>query len=280
MSATEVVLLVVGTLVAFAVGSFLCVVIDRLPVALEEPNEYGELWDTRPWPQVVGGSSRCDDCGAPIRVVDKIPVVSWLVLRGRCRSCGASIPAFHPLVELAVPVLFLLAVWAMGWSWPLVPVLWLIPVGVAVAVIDLRTLIVPTRIVWPAFYVAVLLSLAGAAATREWAWLLTALVGLAALAGPLFVLWFAVPRGMGFGDVRLATLLGWTIGFCAGTRPVAGVVLSVITLALASLVGLVLGVVVLGARGRKAQVPFGPSLVLAAYVCCLLAPEILEPFGL
>lgn len=279
MSTTQLVLVVVGALGFAAIGSFVCVVVDRLPLALDEPNEYGELWDTRPWPEVLGGHSRCSDCGEPVRAFDNIPVVSWLVLRGRCRGCGARIAAFHPIIELACPALFLLSVWAIGWHLTLLPVLWLIPVGVAVATIDLRTLMVPTRIVWPAFAVMVALCVVVAGVEGEWAWLLTALVGLAVFAGPLFVAWFSLPAAMGFGDVRLAVLLGFALGFYAGTRPIAGVLLALICLAVSSFIGVVLGVVALGARGRKAKVPFGPALVAGAFVCILLAPEILEPFG-
>ncbi len=279
MSPEETVLLVAGALLFLAIGSFVCVIIDRLPLGLDEPNEYGELWDTRPWREVLGGHSRCSDCGEPVRARDNIPLVSWLLLRGRCRGCGARIPAFHPLVELASPLLFLAMVWAIGWHPTLLPVLWLIPVGLAVAVIDLRTLIVPTRIVWPAFFVAVVLGVAVAGLEGQWDWLLTALVSLLAFAGPLFILWFALPRAMGFGDVRLATLLGWTMGLYAGSRPIAGLYLAFICLAVSSAIGLVVGVVALGARGRKAQVPFGPALVAGTFVCIALAPEILEPFG-
>lgn len=279
MSSVEVLLVAAGALFFLFLGSFVCVVIDRLPLALDEPNEYGELWDTRPWPEVLGGRSRCSDCGEGVRPIDNVPVLSWLVLRGRCRSCGAKIPGFHPLVELASPLLYLAMVWAIGWQVTLLPVLWLIPVGLAVAVIDLRTLIVPTRIVWPAFFVAVVLAVVVAGVEGEWAWLLSALVGLVAFAGPLFVLWFALPRSMGFGDVRLATLLGWTLGFYAGTRPLAGLYLAFVCLAVSSMIGLVVGVVALGARGRKAQVPFGPALVAGTFVCIALAPEILDPFG-
>ena len=158
-------------------------------------------------------------------------------------------------------------------------VLWLIPVGLAITVIDLRTLIVPTRLVWPSLGVAVALSVVVAGIEGEWRWLLSATVCLLAFAGPLFLLWFVVPRGMGFGDVRLATLLGWTMGFYAGTQLIAGVFLALTALVLAALVGIVYGVVALGARGRKAQVPFGPALITAAFFCIALAPEILEPFG-
>ena len=281
MSGTELVLVVFGALAFLVLGSFVCVVIDRLPAQLDEPNEYGDLWDTRPWREVFCGRSRCSSCGEPVRPVDNIPVVSFLLLRGRCRGCGERIPAYHPFVELICPLLFLAAVWAIGTGdWRLLPALWLIPVGVAVAVIDQRTLIVPTRIVWPAFAVSVALTVAAAALEGEWGWLLTALVGLVSLAGPLFTLWFIHPRGMGFGDVRLAVLLGWHVGFAAGDRPIAGLVLAVLAMTIAAVVGIVLGVVAIGARGRKAQVPFGPALVIASLTCVLLAPQILEPFGI
>lgn len=279
MTGTELVLLLFGTLIAFAVGSFVCVIIDRLPVELNEPNEYGDQYDTRLWVEVLGGHSRCSSCGEPVRAAHNIPVLSWLLLRGRCRCCGESIPAFHPVVELLVPLLFLGAVWSVGWDWRLLPVLGLIPAGVAVSVIDLRTLIVPTRIVWPAFGAVMALSLAASAVESEWVWLLTALVGLVALAGPLFVLWFVLPSGMGFGDVRFAVLLGWTVGFYGGAEPIAAVILAVFTLFAASVLGILVGVVAMGARGRKAKVPWGPSLFTASMLAILLAEPLLDPFG-
>lgn len=280
MNPTEVVLLVACTLIAFAVGSFMCVVIDRLPVQLDEPNEYGDLYDTQPWKEVLGGHSRCSSCGEPVRAVDNIPVLSWLTLKGRCRGCGDRIPAFHPVVEALVPLLFLVSVWTIGWDWRLLPLVGLIPAGVAVSVIDLRTMIVPTRIVWPAFGCVVILSVVSASIAGTWLWLLTAVVGLLSLAGPLFLLWFLLPKGMGFGDVRLAVLLGWTVGFYAGVRPVAGLLLAVIVLFMASVIGLITGVAVLGVRGRKAKVPWGPSLFAAALLAIFFAEEILEPFGI
>lgn len=280
MSTAHLVLAIFGTLAAFAVGSFTGVVIDRLPLALDEPNQYGELWDTRPWPEVLGGNSRCSSCGEPVRAFDNIPVVSWLLLRGKCRGCGDKIPAFLPIVEILTPLLFLGAVWGIGADWRLMPALWLIPVGLAVAVIDLRTMIVPTRIVWPAFFVSVALSVAAAAIEGEWMWLRSAAVGLAVLAGPLFVIWFINPRGMGFGDVRLATLLGMNVGLFAGVRPMGAVILTICCMAAAAIIGVVTGVLALGARGRKAQVPFGPSLIAAAFLCMVLASPILSPFGI
>lgn len=280
MTGVQIGLIVFGALSFAAIGSFTCVIIDRLPLQLDEPNEYGEFWDTRPWAEVVGGHSRCSDCGEPVRPYDNIPVLSWLVLRGKCRGCGARIPAFHPLVELASPLLFLGFVAVLGTDdWRLAVALWSVPVGLAIMVIDQRTLIVPTRIVWPAFFVTVAVSVAVALVEGETAWLLSAAVGLVALAGPLFIVWFIHPRGMGFGDVRLVTLLGWLVGFFAGVRPIAAVVLALCCLTLAALVGLVIGVVALGARGRKAKVPFGPALIVATWACMAFAPQIMEPWG-
>ena len=138
MTGAEVALIVLGAVAFLLLGSFTCVVIDRLPLALDEPNQYGELWDSRPWPEVFGGRSRCSSCGEQVRPIDNVPILSWLVLRGRCRNCDERIPGFHPLVELAFPLLYVAAVWVLGASWTLLPALWLIPVGLAVAVIDLR----------------------------------------------------------------------------------------------------------------------------------------------
>lgn len=268
-----------GTLAFFAIGSFTCVIIDRLPLALDEPNRFGELWDTRPWREVLGGHSRCSSCGEPVRPYDNVPVVSWVILRGRCRGCGELIPSFHPVVEVLSPLLFLAAVSAIGIQWRLLPALLMIPVGLAISVIDFRTLIVPTRLVWPALVGSVILTVVAIALDGDWKSLRSALIGLAVMAGPLFVIWFIHPRGMGFGDVRLATLIGFNVGFYAGTATMAPVVLGVLAMALSALLGILIGVIALGARGRKAQVPFGPSLLAGGYFCMLLAPKILSPFG-
>ena len=279
MSTTEILILVIGALGFLAIGSFICVIIDRLPVYSEEPNSYGEHWDTRPWGEVLGGNSRCSSCGTPVRPYDNIPIVSWLLLRGKCRGCGERIPAFHPIVELLCPLLFLGAMWAIGFDLRVIPALWLIPATVAISVIDLRTLMVPTRIVWPAAAVSAVVIAAVSLIEGEPSWMLNALIGAAVLAGPLAVIWWFMPSGMGFGDVRLSIFLGLNLGFYAGTRPMGAVTLSLLCLGLSSLLGVIIGVVALGARGRKAKVPFGPSLVIGTFICIALAAEILEPYG-
>lgn len=279
MTTIAIIFIVFGILLFLAIGSFTCVIIDRLPVQLDEPNQFGDLWDTRPWSEVLGGTSRCSSCGEPVRPSDNIPIISWLLLRGRCRGCGDRIPAFHPLVEAGSPVLFVVAVLVMDHNWLMAPLLWLIPVGLAVTAIDLRTLIVPTRIIWPALGVSVVLSVIAAGLEGEWSVLLSGLTGLIALAGPLFVLWFFLPNGMGFGDVRLATFLGWTVGVYAGGNMLHGLFLGILTLGAAAVIGITYGIIALGARGRKAKIPFGPALIVAAYLASVFATQILEPLS-
>lgn len=277
----SILLVVLEVAFGFAVGSFLCVIIERMPVILEESDRFGDMYGMRPWKEVIGGSSRCSTCGEPIRARDKIPLVSWLVLRGQCRGCGDRIPAFHPVVELAVPAVGAAVVISMGWGWQVIPVLWLVPVGIAVSAIDFRTYMVPTRLVWPAFFVSLALSVVSALVAHEPRWLLGGVVGLLAVAGPLFVIWFILPRGMGFGDVRLATLLGWTVGFGSIDGSwVTAFFIGVLTLAGAAVVGIVLSIVGLTARGRHAKVPFAPSLVIASLVCACFAGYILNGFGI
>jgi leader peptidase (prepilin peptidase)/N-methyltransferase len=279
VTAPHVVILVFAIAAGACVGSFVNVVIHRLPRELDEPNEYGELWDTNPWRSVLGGESTCAGCGRRLGALDLVPVLSWIALRGRCRTCGSRIAAYHPLVEALVPAL---GVWAwieMDRSWQLGLILWLIPVGLAVSAIDLRTFMVPTRVVWPAFGVAVLVSVVAALVESEPRWLWSALVGLVVTAGPLTIIWFALPAGMGFGDVRLAVLTGWILGFVAAGDVRGAVALAIVVLAMAAVIGLVLGIIALGARGRKAKVPFGPAILMATYLCGIFAPRILDGLG-
>lgn len=260
------------------IGSFVNVLIDRLPVAREEENEYGEMWDFRPWRQVVGGRSRCSSCAAPIRPWQNIPVVSYLVLRGRCRSCGERYGAYHLAVELVVPLLGVLAVLGIGLHPPLWLALWLIPPGVAISGIDFRTLMVPTRLVWPTFAVSVAIAVGIAAYSDRWSALLGGLIGVGVLAGPLFLLWWFMPSGMGFGDVRLTVLLGWIVGFVAmfvTDRPVLAVYLAVCSLAIGAVVGIVVGVALRAGFGKA--IPFGPALFAAALFCVVMADRILDP---
>ena len=159
------------------------------------------------------------------------------------------------------------------------PALWLVPVGVAVAAIDFRVFMVPTRIVWPAFFVSLALSGVAVAVENQPRWLLGGIVGLLAFAGPLFLIWFALPGGMGFGDVRLATLLGWTVGFTAIDGSWMTALFVAITALLgAAFVGIILSIIGVTARGRHAKVPFAPSMILSVLLCIAFAEELIAGF--
>lgn len=276
MSPTQVVWFVFAILALFAIGSFVNVVVVRLPLELDEPNEFGELWDTNSWRHVFAGNSRCDSCGVQLRPIDNIPVFSWLWLRGRCRECRAPISAFHPLVELLVPALGVAAFAIIGWNWRLPPVLWLIVAGVAISVIDFRTLIVPTRLVWPAVWIGAGWCVLGALAEGEPRWIVGALLGVVTMAGPLFAIWWIHPRGMGFGDVRLAVLLGMTVGYSMASlgdeRWIVPVFGAVIAITLSALVGIVMGLALVGLQ-RK-HIPFGPALIAGSLIAIALAEPI------
>ena len=246
-------LVVMLAVFGLAVGSFSCVVIDRLPMPLDEPNEFGETFGMRPWGEVAGGRSRCSGCGTEVPAHLNIPVFAWLALRGKCRNCGATIGAFHPMVEALVPVLWIGLALSLGWGWTLIPMLWFVPVAVIVGVIDLRTLMVPTKLVWPAAGISVVLIAASAAGLGETAVVVGALLGAAVLSGALFVIWFIKPGGLGFGDVRLAVLIGLHIGALVGTGGMILVVFSVVlTMGVAAFMGLLLGGVLREQGNRRA----------------------------
>jgi leader peptidase (prepilin peptidase)/N-methyltransferase len=273
--------IVIVVLFGLAVGSFLCVIIDRLPVKLDEPNAVGDLYDTRPWNEVLGGTSRCSTCGEGVRPRDNIPVLGWLLLRGRCRECGAHIPAFHPIVELLVPALAVVVYWRLEGTWLLLPALWLVVMGVAIGTIDTRTMIVPTRLVWPAFFGAVATSVVAALAEGEPRWLVSAVIGVLVVAGPLFLLWYVLPTHLGFGDVRLATFLGFTVGFAAAAatgdpRLTLPMMLGLIMMTLAAVIGIVVGLVMRAGFGQP--FPFGPALIAAAIFCVAWAEPIMRPY--
>jgi leader peptidase (prepilin peptidase) / N-methyltransferase len=235
----------VGGLVA---GSFLNVIIARLP-------------DGR---SLVRPPSHCPHCSTPVRPYDNVPIVSWLLLRGRCRACGESISARYPLVEALTAALCVLVIVAKGTGWDawlgIAMVLMLVPV----TFIDLDRQIIPNRIVL-AGAVAALVILAAARPGR----LPEHLIAAGAAGGFLLLAVLAYPRGMGMGDVKLAGVLGLFLG-----RSVAPAMLA------ALLSGSLLGAAIIaqkGAReGRKTKVPFGPFLALGALVGLFAGPAIVD----
>jgi len=248
---------ILSGVVGLAVGSFLNVVVWRVPRS--------ESLSAPP--------SACPKCGHAIRARDNIPVLSWLLLRGKCRDCQEPISSHYPLVELGT-ALFLVGVtlWAATQSTGL----WLVPaylyfaaVTVALTLIDLDTRTLPNRIVVPSFVVApVLLALASFGSGDWWA-LLWALVGGVALFTFYFILAMIYPHGMGFGDVKLAGLVGIVLGYLGWGSLLVGAFA-------AFLLGGVFSIVLLALRKatRKSGIPFGPWMLLGAWVGIVFGNEI------
>ena len=180
-----------------AVGSFLNVVIWRIP--------RGE--------SVVSPPSHCPSCDARIGPLDNVPVLSWLVLRGRCRHCGAGISARYPAVEAGTAVLFAAVAARFSESWVLPAYLVLAAALLAISVIDLEHLVIPNRIVYPIGAASAVLLVAASAGEGDWGALGRAALGAAIDFGVFYGLWLLWPQAMGFGDVRLAALLGAHLGW-------------------------------------------------------------------
>jgi leader peptidase (prepilin peptidase)/N-methyltransferase len=230
------------------VGSFLNVVVHRVP--------RGE--------SVVRPRSRCPGCGAEIRPRDNVPVLSWLVLRGRCRDCGERISVRYPLVELGTAAVFVVLTLRIGAEPELVAFLYLGAIGVALALIDIDVKRLPNVIVLPSYLVAGVLLTGAAAVSGQWGDLLRAAGGMAALYGLYFLLALVYPAGMGFGDVKLAGVLGLYLGWLGWAEVIAGGFLGF-------LFGGLGGLLLMAVRraGRKSQIPFGPYMLAGALVAVL-----------
>jgi leader peptidase (prepilin peptidase) / N-methyltransferase len=224
-------------------GSFLNVVIWRVP--------RGE--------SIVRPPSHCPSCGHAVRPRDNVPVASWLLLRGRCRDCHAPISVRYPLVELATGLVFLVLALRIGFEPELPAYLYLGAIGIALAMIDIDVKRLPNAIVLPSYLVVAVLLGAAAAVQGEWGTLLRAALAGLALYAFYFLLMLVYPRGMGFGDVKLAGILGAYLGWLGWGELVVGSFL-------AFLVGGVFGValMVVGRAGRKSAIPFGPWMLLGA----------------
>ncbi len=234
--------------VGLLVGSFLNVVIHRVPEGRS----------------VVRPRSACPACGSAIRVRDNVPVVSWVLLRGRCRTCSARIPVLYPLIEAANALLWLslgLWAWAVGQG-PLLPLLLVLgSAGLALAVIDVQHHRLPDVIVLPLYPVTVVgLVLAGLLA-GSWPAGQAALGVLAWLVpiGGLFLV--TGGRGMGFGDVKLAPILGATLGWVGLSAALVGVLAGFV---LGAVVGM--GLMLSGRAHRRSHLAFGPFLLLGSLV--------------
>jgi leader peptidase (prepilin peptidase) / N-methyltransferase len=241
LGATLTSLAVLGLLV----GSFLNVVIHRVPRGLS----------------LVRPGSACPACSHPIRAFDNVPVVSWLVLRGRCRDCHQPISTRYPAVELVTAALFVLVGLRFGWDGYTPAVLALVAGGVALFMIDLDRQRLPFAITG-VVTVLVVVALAADVLVGSTAFQPVALASVGIWIGVYGGVWLATGgRGMGLGDVALAPLLGLALGWQGWGPALVGLVGGF-------MIGAVVGValILVGRAGRRTRVPHGPFMLAGAAV--------------
>jgi len=230
-----------------AVGSFLNVLAARLPLKRS----------------VVHPGSACMSCGTEIRWYDNVPLLSYVLLRGRCRSCGAGIGLRYPAVELTTALLVAGCVLAFGLTADAAVATLFCVALVAVSATDLEHRIIPNKIVLPAA-VLVLAAQTALHPSPEWA------LGALAASGFLFIAALAYPAGMGMGDVKLALLMGAMLGRTVGVALMLGMIAALLP-----------GIVLLAKHGQKARkmgIPFGPFLALGSVVALFWGHAILDAY--
>jgi leader peptidase (prepilin peptidase)/N-methyltransferase len=284
--------LLVGSafLLSLLIGSFLNVVIHRLPVMLDRQwrvQAEDTLGTGAPTAEAAAATatlapakynlitprSACPKCGAPIRAHQNVPVVSWLLLGGKCASCKAPISPRYPIVELATAVLSAAVVWHFGWHWQSVAALVFTWALVALTVIDLDHQILPDVITLPLMWLGLLLSLGWHAGLAPPAPIdpRSAIIGAAAGYLSLWSVYWAFKlltgkEGMGYGDFKLFAAFGAWMGWQ---------MLPLIIL-LSAFTGAVVGIalIVLRGRDRNVPIPFGPYLAAAGWIALLWGPQI------
>jgi leader peptidase (prepilin peptidase)/N-methyltransferase len=276
---------IVCGILGLAVGSFLNVVILRLPVMMERQwhsqcREFLEINDAKTAkqvPQTAAGqerfdlvypSSHCPKCGHKITAVENIPVISYLLLKGKCSGCGVRIPFRYPLIEGVTGLLSVTVAWHFGFGWETGAALVLTWSLICLTVIDIDHQLLPDSITLPFLWLGLFASLYGIFTDSA-----TAIMG--ALAGYLSLWsvyklfkWTTGKEGMGYGDFKLLAMLGAWMGW----KMVLPVIL------LSSLVGAVVGITMIVLRGRDKNIPipFGPYLATAGWICLLWGKDIVR----
>jgi leader peptidase (prepilin peptidase) / N-methyltransferase len=256
------------------VGSFLNVVILRVPARLmhswrQQSREILELpadADEKTPPGIVWESSHCPTCKHPLGVIENIPVMSWIALRGHCRHCRAPISIQYPLVELITALASAAVVWTFGPSYAAIAGLVLTWVLIALAGIDVRTQLLPDQLTLPLLWLGLLLSLVPLFAEPILS-ILGATIGYLSLWSVYWLFKLVTGKeGMGYGDFKLLAALGAWMG-PASLLP---------TVLLSSLIGAIVGGTFLAIRGkdRATPIPFGPFIAAAGWVWFVAGPTL------
>jgi leader peptidase (prepilin peptidase)/N-methyltransferase len=251
---------IVAAVAGLAFGSFLNVVVYRVPRS----------------ESVVRPRSRCPSCGTELSGLENIPVVSWLVLRGKCRTCKAPISIRYPAGEALTAILWALAVVRLGAcagcepfdAVAFMPFFWAL---LCLSLIDLEHKLIPNRILYPSLAVSVVLLFIAAAVGEGLGDFGRAGLGALASFAVFNVIHLISPGGMGYGDVRLSALIGLHLGYLGWAHVYAGFLIGF-------LLGAVIGVLLMafGKAGRKTQMPFGPFMAAGAVVVSLWGTPIVD----
>jgi len=276
LEASTPLFIIVCALLGLIVGSFLNVVIYRLPVMMQRSwetqcQELLELEQTTREPfNLITPGSRCPHCGNHITALENIPVLSYMLQRGRCKHCREPISIRYPLIELFTAILSGIVAWHFGFGWPAAFAVLLTWALVAMSFIDVDHQLLPDDITLPFLWLGMLLSLFGFYTDMS-----SAIIG--AMAGYIS-LWLVFhtfklitgKEGMGYGDFKLLALFGAWFGWQS---------LPLIIL-LSSLVGAILGIsmiIILG-RDRQQPIPFGPYLAAAGWIAMLWGHDITQAY--
>ena len=285
---TEAPAIFVAVAFAFAlmIGSFLNVVIYRLPIMMQREwrDQCEELKDTLPADlpdgkfNLVVPRSRCPACGKTIKAWQNIPVLSYLLLGAKCGNCRASISSRYPLVEMLTAVLAAVCAWHFGFGWEALMAIGLTFALVAISLIDVDHQIIPDSIVLPLMWVGLIMSLFHPLAGTETLFVSPREAIIGALAGYLS-LWTVYQlfklitgkEGMGYGDFKLLAALGAWLGWQT---------LHIIIL-MSAVVGAVVGIAMILLRGRDRQlpIPFGPYLAAAGWITMLYGEAIWNAYA-
>ncbi len=273
-------LLVSAGILGLLVGSFLNVVIHRLPVMMERRwraecaalSDAGDASATPPDEpfNLVVPRSTCPHCHSRLSARENIPLLSYLLQRGRCRHCQARISIQYPLVEALAAILSVVVVWRLGFGWPTLAALAFTWSLIALSVIDLETQLLPDQITLPLTWLGLLVNLAGAFVDYR-ASLLGAVAGYLSLWSLYHVFRLLTGKeGMGYGDFKLLAAIGAWAGWAA--LPV--------TIVLSSVTGALVGVLMIVARRHEKghPMPFGPFLAVAGWIALFWGDDLVRMY--